>query len=235
MVTFSLICAAVLVAVLYKWRLKGFITIAVLLLGLYLAYPFGFWNYKLTLVVETPEGIKTGSAVRKIHAYNEPRIFPENSGFHTGVKGEAVVVDLGERGVLFSLLKGNGDWSDYGYYIIYQEFPYLSNGRSKIWHYTMLEAKKELAFDKIPMLVRFRDINDPKTVELVDPNDLEKTFGKGVKLISATLEMTDENMTTGVEKTLPWLKELNGRYLGGGRTSLNAPLELHGGNFKMGD
>ena len=198
----------VIAMALYQWRWKA----AVVLLCLYLIYPFSFWSYKLTLVVETPEGIKTGSAVRWVYSSLKPKILPEERAFHTGVKGEAVVVDLGERGVLFALLKGK-DSSDYGYNIIYREFP-TETGigvRRKILHYTFLKDKKELAFDKIPMLVRFRDINDPKTVEQVDPNDLEKSFGKGVRLVSATLEMTDEDMTSGVvERYLPKFDEKTG-------------------------
>ena len=30
------------------------------------AYPSGSWRYKMTVVVQTPEGIKTGSAVREV-------------------------------------------------------------------------------------------------------------------------------------------------------------------------
>lgn len=193
----GLVFIVVLAQLLYDRRFKTFTVIMLLLLGLYIAYPFSFWSYKLTLVVETPEGIKTGSAVRWVYVSTEPQILPDQSGFHTGVKGEAVVVDLGKRGVLFALLKG-ASGGDYGYDIVYKEFPSDAGMRRSIFYYTFLKAKKELAFDKLPMLVRFRDINDPKTVELVDPNDLEKTFGKGVKLVSATLEMTDEDMTEGI-------------------------------------
>lgn len=54
-----------------------------------------------------------------------------------------------------------------------------------IRYYRSLEGEKDLTFDKLPILVRFHDIKDSKTVEFVDPNDLEKTFGNGVKLVSS--------------------------------------------------
>ena len=56
-----------------------------------------------------------------------------------------------------------------------------------------------------PTIVRFRDIADPKSVEQVDPDDLAKSFGPGVKLKSLTVQMTDEPVTTGIEKRLGWL------------------------------
>ena len=93
-------------------------------------------------------------------------------------------------------------------------------------HYQNLKAKKVVALEKLPMLVRFRDIKDPKTVELVDLNDLENSFGKGVKLVSATIEMTDEGIR-GMEKWLPWIRDYydnnfdGNRYEGG-----NAPSTL---------
>ena len=43
-----------------------------------------------------------------------------------------------------------------------------------------LKGRVELAPGDLPLLVRFRDINDPTTVERVDPNDLAASFGPGV-------------------------------------------------------
>ena len=55
------------------------------------------------------------------------------------------------------------------------------------------------------MLVTFKDINDPKTVERVDPNNLAEAFGQGVRLARASIEITNEPVTTGIEKRLPWM------------------------------
>jgi hypothetical protein len=156
------------------------------------------------------------SSVREVHVQDGPK-FPEGHA-DIKVKGEAVVVDLGKKGVFFALLSGKDDYEDYAFYIVFSEFPSHFDILSPdaIRYYSKLKARKELAFDNLPMLVHFRDNKDPKTVELVDPNDLEKTFGKGVKLVSATLEMTDEPVTSGVDKYMPvfdgkyfeWFKNL---------------------------
>ena len=191
------------------------------------------WRYRLTLEVETPEGTKTGSSVREVTVTSASKLDVDMTG-HAYVSGEAVAVDLGQRGVLFALMN-RGAQVDNGIYIVIEAFPW-SKGIGNVYYpdarayYDKLRAKTDVPLSKLPTLVRFRDINDPKTVELVDPNDLAKGFGAGVALKSATIEMVDdgihplsnlgitgEPMTTGIEDSLPWwnirqpwMKELNG-------------------------
>lgn len=55
------------------------------------------------------------------------------------------------------------------------------------------------------MLVTFRDIDDPASVEKVDPANLAATFGEGVSLKRITVELTDGPVTRGIEERLPWL------------------------------
>ena len=74
-----------------------------------------------------------------------------------------------------------------------------------------LRPKAVLAPRLIPLLVRFRDIRDPKLVELVDAADLAAAFGSGVALRRATIEITRDPVTTGIETRLPWLPQLGGR------------------------
>jgi hypothetical protein len=69
----------------------------------------------------------------------------------------------------------------------------------------------ELSPSDLPLLVRFRDINDAKTVERVKPGDLGASFGPGVYLKRATVEITKDPVTTGIEKRLPWLESLRSR------------------------
>lgn len=200
------------------------------LLGLYFfVIPFVFHSsiipsatlhYKLTLVVDNNGKQVTGSSIVEVSRQDTAKYFGSFGGYGYDFKGEATVVDLLEKGVLFALLKDNNSGVGLPPYFIIHAFPsYFSGlGSSNVVN-EMRElnnvrprAKTDLAFDKIPMLVRFRDINDPKTVELVDPNDLEKTFGKGVKLVSATIEMTDEGVTSGKTKQyLSWFNKWKNR------------------------
>ena len=57
----------------------------------------------------------------------------------------------------------------------------------------------------LPNLVTFADVNNPATVIEVDRNDLQATLGAGVSWDEITLESTDEPVTTGIVRKLPWL------------------------------
>ncbi len=56
-------------------------------------------------------------------------------------------------------------------------------------------------------MVRFRDISNPATVEAVDPANLEASFGPGVRLRRILIQITDDDITTGIETKLPPLLE----------------------------
>ena len=65
------------------------------------------------------------------------------------------------------------------------------------------------------MLVTFGDINDPKSVERIDPAAI------GVRRI--IVEVTDEPVTTGIEKRLGWLGSHRGSLDYSGRLHPNSP------------
>jgi hypothetical protein len=75
--------------------------------------------------------------------------------------------------------------------------------------YDQLEASARRAAARLhrPLLVTFADINDPASVQRVDPDDLAASFGPGYALTTITLAITDEPVTKGrVEAVLPCLK-----------------------------
>ena len=209
-------------------------------------YPSGEWRYKITMEIETPEGIKTGSTVREI-SNSTPRLdFPDNGNPAT-VKGEAVVIDLGQRGLVFSLITDRSDEE------LYRSFPTQGPSTPKgIRYYNSLKAgmKADLPPMYYPAFVMFKDINDPKSVTLVREeaffpmrekkapiDNFEELFGAGVKLKSITVEITDAPVSWGIEKGLPWLPEVLMSNIDGTSVSFENKLSntLHGGNFKTGE
>jgi hypothetical protein len=189
-------------------------------------YPSGEWRYKITVEVETPEGVKTGSAVREISAISRPKGMGESNDTHVKLaKGEAVVVDLGGRGVLFALLTNPHATSlDHPIWTVFNAFPSPcldgAVSRCSVKYYKDLKntAVVELKEKDFPMLVSFEDINDPKTIRPVITMDVcadtetriphssfcikedffEQYFGKGVSLLSIKVEMAEEPVTWGV-------------------------------------
>jgi hypothetical protein len=55
-----------------------------------------------------------------------------------------------------------------------------------------------------PLLLRFGNIADPRTVEQVDPDNLAASFGYGVRLKRITITMLGKTpVTKGISKYLP--------------------------------
>lgn len=194
----------------------------------------GTWHYKMTVTVETPEGLKTGYAVREVG--NSASLVniggtPESTPriYH---KGEAVLVDLGERGKLFAILSGYRMGVDYSKRIFYHAFEggTAFKGVKKL-NSLPVGTKVTLKPMDYPMFVMFKDVNDPKSLMRVmnienkssgsqkyqiTENHMEELFGKGVKLKDVTIEITDEPVTNVIENDLPefgesfweWFKSL---------------------------
>lgn len=212
-------------------------------------------RYQLTLEAEVDGKSKTGSGVIEV-TYSKNNDPISQAEFSIDVRGEAVVLDLGSRGTLFALLKGDTDSRSGPEYIVLRAFDFPGGALpspviSGLRQVRRLSGKRELPLTRLPMLVRFRDPNDPMTVEKVDPLYLDKSFGSGVRLTRATLEIvpagiwplswigiTGKTITTDIEKRLPWwngpfphLRPLGGGVFADTRTE---GLKVNKEDFKTG-
>jgi hypothetical protein len=214
--------------------------IAAALYGLYVYYyPSATVRYRLTLVIEADGQQHSGSGVVQVTYGKLVRGLGSSSSFYVDVKGEAISVDIPGRGILFATLKAGEVPHSGAESIIPMAFGF-PNGvighpyEAGLDRLRALSGVVDLASNNLPLLVRFRDIKEPMTVERVDPNDLTPSFGSGAYLRQATLEITRDPVTAGIEGKLPWLKALKGGYLHDGFTSRDAPLGLHAGDFQKG-
>jgi hypothetical protein len=72
------------------------------------------YRYRLTVEVDTPEGVKRGSSVIQVKTSRASQnAIPSPGMLSYKVRGEAVAVDLGARGVMFALLRSDDsvDWA----------------------------------------------------------------------------------------------------------------------------
>jgi hypothetical protein len=140
------------------------------------------WHQKLIVEVQTPNGPVSGAAVAEV-AWNDVNSMNSYPGSYAG---EATVVYLGEGRYLFALL------GEYTRYLALRTF----NGNPRV-HRDVFIAMEKVRGSRIvppkhyPLFVTFDDINNPKTVKKVDPNNLVATFGPGFALSEITLEITD--------------------------------------------
>ena len=188
------------------------------------------WRYRISVEIMTREGLKTGRSVWETYHEETPvsKIHNLKEQFY---RGEAVAVDLGDRGTLFALMRGaNGRaWLQQ---VLLWTIPFQEekpgsiseSQRNYIDYYSNLAGvKKDLIPAHYPMLVHFRDINDPNTIESVYErksgsfNDmkeikidrLEEVFGSDVKINSISIEMTHDPIDWNLEDYLPWISSID--------------------------
>ena len=186
---------------------------------LYAAYAFAFptatVRYRLALTVEADGAEHTGSGVIQVTYGKKVRLLGVSGEIYVEVKGEAVAVDIPGRGTLFAVLQQGQHHRSSPEWIVPKAFGFPGGGvgsppEPSFDRLRALKGRVELAPGDLPLLVRFRDINDPTTVERVDPNDLAASFGPGVYLKRATIEITRDPVTTGIDAKVPWLSQTSG-------------------------
>lgn len=164
------------------------------------------YRFKMTVEVETPEGLKTGSSVYEVETTNSRDLVAGGKGSRFTFRGEAVAVDLPDGQTLFALLKtvamsGHDVLPASSMVAMDPDFDYdwMANTK-KIASGDDIKSPAEVPIGYYPLLVMFGDINDPKSVEKIDPARI------GVKRI--IVEVTDEPVTSGIEKRFGWLETM---------------------------
>jgi hypothetical protein len=221
------------------------LAVAVLLgLGwLYLARPEH--KYRLTIEVQTPGGVRSASGVMAVYMGKDGGILPEAGG-SISMKGDALFVDLADgRHLVAALAHGKNAANFDGMSRLAMNAFAAVGQKVGFKEVNQLSGKVELYGDLIPTLVTFTNPADPKTAEVLDPTNIEATFGNGFHLNRVTLEMVPvglwpldfggqlgEPVTRRIETKLPWVTSVRG-YLSG-RFACNpvAELCLDVGNFQ---
>jgi hypothetical protein len=205
-------------------------------------------RYRLTLVVETPEGTKTGSGVIEHAArYNDGflRGLGAGAGLAVRTRGEAIITDLGARGLLLCLLtRDAARYPSTDDLLLPTIFPFDKWGGSQEDYSTYLrglEWRKPVGnapLENLPMLARLRNPQDPATAERVDPSNLAATFGAGVRLVRVTAQITDDPLPDPtIENKLPWIRTLQGSIgntLGLNLGIMHALHQINAGSFRQG-
>ncbi len=219
------------------------------------------WNQKITLTVMVDGKLYSGSSVDRVTwVLGNLTIGDVNTMRGAYTRGEAAAVALPRGRYLFALTPVEKmvypvvnligvpgatrkqyaeDVKNYGEQAEWHQAP----REQGVKYAAEVGGAIELTIDKYnyPQLVTFTDLNDPKSVQLVDPLDLAATFGAGVSLQSTKLVVTSDSMTDGVvQSVLPWLcEQLKNDTLLNGATIVNVKDDLpsswlSAGYFKTG-
>jgi hypothetical protein len=171
------------------------------------------WNQKLTVTVSTPDGDRSGSAVVNVIWYSG-QLLGSSSSAESQIRGEATMVEVAPGRYLFAVMTSSGfpQTPELPMHVWADRIPSNPNVRDARFKFVRdLRETRDVPRQNYPQLVTFRDINDPASVQLVDPDDLASSFGSGYAVKSVTLEITDEDRTKNlISKKLRWLLAFHG-------------------------
>ncbi|MGA2044748.1 MAG: hypothetical protein ABSG83_15410 [Roseiarcus sp.] len=191
--------------------------------------PSASLHYKLSIDIDDNGVLRHGAGVVEVGFQSQgPVLIGNTPQWSASTIGEAFWVDIGECGTLVVTLVGEfrrsrRDPNATGVQevgsttavpaslLAYFNFDVtgLPNGlesKAKIDAFAASGARVDINPYTLPLLLRFCDLKDPSSLEVVDPDDLAASFGAGVRLIGARVEITNEPLTSGIRERLPWLK-----------------------------
>lgn len=210
------------------------------------------WNQKLTIEIQTPDGVRSGSSVtrifwkplRKSHLFFHPsygRIWTQT--------GDGFAIDIGNKDYLFISIRNGSNMNMAELYFLVANKPIKKFSGGTQFAPTLPEFKGlstpeamsvfikgkswPLSVTQIPAAYRFRDLNDPLSVENVKLDELESAYGSGYSFKSARVDITNESTTcNSIETLLPWIRNdfkgaLDGSRYGGKTVASN----VHTGFF----
>ena len=175
-------------------------------------------RYRLTVEIETPDGVKSGSSVIEVALWSERVVGHGLTGQHK-VTGDAVFVDLGHgRNVIATFGFGPDAKQDRFHELAFKVLGL--KGVPTDWPKPQqMRGKFDVPAVELPTLVTFSDINDPLSAKVVFASDfaarrdgprvvavdaLAATFGPGHRLHRAWIEPTRDPVTRGIQTKLPW-------------------------------
>jgi hypothetical protein len=196
----------------FKW-LGPLALLAVLFIGDQIRINRPGHKYRLTVEVETPEGLKSASSVMAVH----PDRGYSRSG-HTTTKGDAVLVDLGGGKNLVALLAHLDNTIDLDGMNYVALRAYKAAGQNVSFNeMSRMTGVVPVTGALIPILVSFTDLSNPATAHRALPDDLAAVLGQGFRLRGIAAEVVPngiwpldfggrlgEPVTRGIEAKLPW-------------------------------
>jgi hypothetical protein len=171
-------------------------------------------KYRLTLEIETPDGIKSASGVMAV----VPDRGYSRRG-RTSTRADALFVDLGGGRNLLALLAHRDGALDLDgmNYLALRAYGEASDKRVSFNAMSGMVGIVPVKGALIPLLATFGDLADPATMRVVTPDDLEAALGAGFRLHGVTAEVVPngfwpidfggilgEPVTRGIEAKLPW-------------------------------
>jgi hypothetical protein len=201
-----------------------------LVTGYMYRYPVYAYRYRLTVNIERDGKLHSGSSVIEI-GWQEGIKLGDSGGFSPIVRGQAPVVDLGDREVVVATLI-NGE--DYGpardgawgaQWIAPRAFGKSTNGET-IPDLPKLRGKRDLSPDNLPRFLWFSNLQDPKTARKMLAQDIPAVISPSARFVGAVVEITSDPIVIDIGQKLPWFQSWSDHYRDRGPMYLSNELAL---------
>jgi hypothetical protein len=214
------------------------------------------WRYKIIVNIKIASGIKTASAIRELYFP-----LPDKKLYHTsnlGVSsGEAFAVNLNDKEKMFIILRDPTNQRNRIKSIMQHVFPFVGEVEQQdfttvLEHYASLsDINNKLPQYLYPTIVHFKDESNPQSIEVVykqkigsfkkmqevEVDNIEAIYGKGVKIDSILIEMTEEIPESKIEDELEFMKNMSEEEITKKLRQTNLPVRFVNGltykNFKQ--
>jgi len=203
-----------------KWVLAASVIVGAVAIVYFRAAPSASLNYKLSVDVDDNGVLRHGEGIIGAEFQAQPILIGQTPPWTVGPIGEAFPVDFDGKRMFFVLLSADRSRrssvaaGSKGALYSYFHFRSIDAATASVLAEFISLGQSHENVDirpvQLPMLVRFRDLTDPKSIEIVDPEHLDLGFGPGVKITAVRAQITSEPITSGIGIRLPWLK--NGDY-----------------------
>lgn len=212
-----------------KFLISFGIVAAIVVSGWMLAYPTYSYHYRLTVEINTPDGVKFGSSVIEVTTHQYPRwITLGANSENTDITGEAVFVDLGDGRNVVMTMPSSRLAATAILNTCYSKCGYRAEWSKKLSE--MLGAQADAVLGTIPMMLTFENTADPHSAKVlyktsfyserikyqngtaagppqsrIDVDRFAELFGEEYSLKRVWVRLTDAPITHDIENWLPWL------------------------------
>ena len=176
-------------------------------------YPVYSFRYRLTVEVEADGGIRTGTGIFGVTWKKQIRLLPDIPLYSLRTYGQAVVVDLGKRGLLLVPMGQKvGEIPFLAFKTTSPAWRRVPRTPEEMSEFLRKRGTVKLSEQFLPQFIWLREPSDPDSGRYVLPTELSTVIGPDVHLHLATAEISDLTLgaaiSTGIEKRLPWLVEM---------------------------
>jgi hypothetical protein len=176
------------------------------------------FRYRLTVTVQTPDGVQTGNGVYQVVAGTAGQFPNPGTSAYSRTSGDAFPVNLGNGKSIYVLMTGR----DRSYAInnieglrawdstrlIIMNYDEDGVSRNPLRWESLAKIKEgdqfEVPIDEMPALAYFADRLRPESGAVLDPHDLAIACGPGCRVLRCEIRVTSAPVTRGIKAKLPW-------------------------------